>query len=107
MKKLIIGTVISSKFLFGALAPWSSETVDKIHIAFQQYDMFIEQQNEKLKQKYISKKPLYAEILQNHKDKELHLRHITILNVDSTLDKGNINFELERFKQLKNKQGDE
>lgn len=105
MKKLIIGIVISSKFVFAYT--WSGETVDGINMAFQQYDMFIQQQNEKLKQKYISKKPLYKEILQNHKDKELHLRHITILNVDSSLDKGSVTFGYEKFKQLKNKQGDE
>jgi len=107
MKKILLGTVISGKLLFGALLPWSSETIDLIHLAFQQYDAFIQQENEKLKQKYISKKPLYEEILKNHKNKELHLRHITIMNVDSSMDKGNLNFEYEKFKQLKNKQGDE
>lgn len=108
MKKLVFGFIglglISS---LNAKLPWSSESIDGIHSAFQQYDMFIQQQNEKLKQKYISKKPLYKDILQNHKDKELHLRHITILNVDSSLDKGSVNFGYEKFKQLKNKQGDE
>lgn len=105
--KIIFSTFLSSSLLFGAYLPWSSETVDGINIAFQQYDMFIQKENEKLKQKYISKQSLYKEILKNHKDKELHLRHITLLNIDSSLDKGNINFEYEKFKHLKNKQGDE
>jgi hypothetical protein len=105
MKKVFLALILSVSSSFAYT--WSGETVDGINMAFQQYDMFIQQQNEKLKQKYISKKPLYKEILQNHKDKELHLRHITILNVDSSLDKGSVNFGYEKFKQLKNKQGDE
>ncbi len=105
MKKLFLALFLSVSSSFAYT--WSGESVDGINMAFQQYDMFIQQQNEKLKQKYISKKSLYKDILENHKKKELHLRHITILNIDSSLDKGNINFELERFKHLKNKQGDE
>ena len=105
MKKVFLALILSVSSSFAYT--WSGETVDGINMAFQQYDMFIQQQNEKLKQKYISKKPLYKEILQNHKDNELHLRHITILNVDSSLDKGSVNFGYEKFKQLKNKQGDE
>ena len=105
MKKVFLALILSVSSSFAYT--WSGETVDGINMAFQQYDMFIQQQNEKLKQKYISKKSLYKEILQNHKDKELHLRHITILNVDSSLDKGSVNFGYEKFKQLKNKQGDE
>ena len=105
MKKifLVLFLMVSKIFAY----TWSGENVDGITLAFQQYDLFIQQQNEKLKQKYISKQSLYNEILQNHKDKELHLRHITILNVDSSMDKGSVNFGYEKFKQLKNKQGDE
>lgn len=105
MKKLFLSLFLSVSSSFAY--PWSGEIVDGINIAFQQYDTFIQQENEKLKQKYISKKPLYKQILQNQKDKELHLRHITILNVDSSLNKGSVNFGYEKFKQLKNKQGDE
>lgn len=108
MKKIVFGFIglglISS---LNAKLPWSSESMDGIHSAFQQYDNFIQNENEKLKQKYISKQSLYKEILKNHQEKELHLRHITLFNIDSSLDKGNINFEYQKFKQLKNKQGDE
>lgn len=105
MKKVFLALILSVSSSFAYT--WSGETVDGINIAFQQYDMFIQQQNEKLKQKYISKKTLYKDILQNQKDKELHLRHITILNIDNSLDKGDINFNYEKFKRLKDKQGDE
>jgi hypothetical protein len=107
MKKILLAAALSSSFVFG-FAPYSSEVEDGINPAFQEYDQFIQQENEKIKQRYQElKRTTIKEILDNQKIKEKHLRHITKMNIDSTTDKNNINFEFERFKQMKNKQGDE
>ena len=108
MKKIVLAAALSSSLLFGFGAPYSSEVEDGINPAFMEYDQFIQAENEKLKQRYQEEKATtIKEILENHKTKEKHLRHITIMNIDSTTDKNSINFEFERFKQMKNKQGDE
>lgn len=103
--------ILTISFLTGVLSSqlfgYGYSIEDGREPAFMELDNFIQQQNEKLKQKYISKQPLIKEILENHKTKELHLRHITILNVSSSIEKGEINFEENRLKKLKGVQNDE
>ncbi len=107
MKKIVLVAALCSNLLF-AYAPYSSELEDEINAAFMEYDQFIQEQNQLLKQRYQNlKQTTIKDILQEHKTKELHLRHITIMNVDESIDEGSINYEFGRFKHLKDKQGEE